>query len=148
MLAHGATGWVCSGANGRRRDPHPGPLPEGEGARRDHYPIYTTTLCFPLPAGEGLRVRGHGCEPQVRTSICAPCDPHPGPLPEGEGASGDHCRIDMTLCFPLPAGEGLRVRGHDCESQVRISSCAPVRPSPRPSPRGRGSQCATTAGLT
>ena len=58
----------------RLGNPHPGPLPEGEGIGGPHP--------GPLPEGEGIG------------------GPHPGPLPEGEGIGGPHPS-------PLPEGEGI-----------------------------------------
>ena len=111
--------------------PHPGPLPEGEGenkfplpegkeANKFPLPEGEGANKFPLPLGEGQRVRegksGGNCHILAtflgrghEFSWVGAC-PHPGPLPEGEGANK----------FPLPLGEGQRVReGKDGEKNEK-----------------------------
>src|SRR5215203_2456275 len=48
-----------------------------------------------------------------------------------------HCFGGMTH-FPLPRGEGLRVRGNGTQYLQRVSNFQRSSPSPRPSPLGRG----------
>ena len=60
----------------RRKDPHPNPLPEGEGTPLLPWKRSGGQTDSPLPVGEGAGVRAGEAERK---------DPHPNPLPEGEG---------------------------------------------------------------
>ncbi|MCH8822838.1 MAG: hypothetical protein IH984_04945 [Planctomycetes bacterium] len=67
----------------KREDPHPSPLPKGEGIRKDPHLAQASRLRRPQPLSQGER--------GVRE------DPHPNPLPRGEGIKGEEIRgVDLV----------------------------------------------------
>ncbi len=107
-------------------DPHPGPLPEGEGERSGPLPEGEGERSGPLPEGEGER-SGPLPEGEGERS---------GPLPEGEGEVGAPSVAPRQLPrrgsseeSPLPSGERVRVRGLRDQLQVRVNGVDVFDPS-------------------
>ena len=90
---------------GRRGCPHPNPLPEGEGTRKDG------------ALGQGQdRVWVAACAWVTVAGRAGRC-PHPGPLPVGEGTRGD-------------GGLDSRLRGND-GTQASSGVATGLSPWPR-----------------
>ncbi len=134
-------------------DPHPGPLPEGEGGSNGGVRASSS----PLPPGEGSGVRGVASVTVRKTGSDVPHspgdDPHPGPLSGGEGggigpdgrSNGAREAVDPALSR-LPAGlkeqvqalaqesAGLDARCSAAEAEVTRLSTGPGIGHPSPGP--------------
>ena len=127
----------------------PPPLGEGWGGARVAQPIGSRQWVACGHGGDPARIASRlaptkcGDEAGVVVRWPHAC-PHPGPPPEGEGGNRSPTHIEMEylknlLTCPLPpwgrVGVGACVRKHFCHAM----------PSPRPSPRGGGSNSGSVA---